>query len=183
MVIKRVTELDELQGIKDLQTANLKSRLGKDEIEKEGFVTAEYSLELLERMNATEPHIIAKDLDRVVGYALVATRSVIGGHPLLDDFFRQTDTLTYKGEALRDVNYVVVGQLCVAKDHRGQGLVKSMYGLFKDELAGKYPYCLTDVDEMNPRSLKAHLSSGYKVISTLEYGGSKWYIVIRDWNA
>jgi ribosomal protein S18 acetylase RimI-like enzyme len=183
MVIKRVTEKAELSGIKDLQTANLKSGLDKEEIEKEGFVTAEYSPELLARMNTTEPHIIAKDGDQVVGYALVATRSVIGGHPLLDDFFRQADTLIYKGTALCDVNYVVVGQLCVAKAYRGMGVVKKMYDLFKDELAHTYPYCMTDVDEMNPRSLKAHLSSGFEVISTLEYGGSKWYIVIRDWNA
>ena len=182
MIIKRVSAREEILGIKKLQTENLKTRLDLDEIEKEGFVTAEYTIEFLELMHGIEPSIIAKEDDNVVGYALVATRSIIGQHTLLDDLFHQIDKHSFNNVKLKDTDYVVVGQLCVGKSHRGQGLVQKMHAFYKDELSGKYAYCLTDVDEKNPRSVKAHLKSGFTILDTLTYDGSKWYIVIWDWN-
>ncbi len=182
MVIKRVSHYEELLGIKELQTSNLKSLLTETEIEKEGFVTAEYSIPFLERMNALQPSIIAKEGDRVVGYALVATKALYGSHDLLDDLFRQIDKQTFKGVSLQQTNYVVVGQLCVAKSHRGLGVVQKMYDFYRQELSDQYTYLITDVVDQNPRSVKAHLKAGFEIIGSLDYGGSRWHIVLWDWN-
>ena len=62
---------------------------------------------------------------------------------------------------------MVVGQLCVAKNYRGLGLVQQMYQHFKKSLSGEYDYCITDVAENNPRSLKVHLKTGFQVINTI----------------
>jgi len=182
MTIKRVSDPSEIIGIKDLQTSNLKSLLTEDEIQKEGFVTAEYTLAFLERMNGIEPSIIAVDGDRVVGYALVATKALYGAHDLLDDLFRQINLLTFKGVSLQESNYVVVGQLCVAKSHRGQGIAQKMYDFYRQELSDRYTYLITDVVDQNPRSVKAHLKAGFEIIGSLDYGGSRWFIVLWDWN-
>jgi ribosomal protein S18 acetylase RimI-like enzyme len=183
MIIKRVSDKTEIRSIKALQTSNLKSNLTEAEILQEGFVTASYSLELLEQMHRIEPAIIAKDGDAVVGYALAVTKALYGQHGLLDDLFAQIDAHHYKGQALANVNYVVVGQLCVAKTHRGRGLVQKLYGFFREALSTKYPYLITDVDEKNPRSVKAHIKTGFEIIGTLHYGGSNWHIVLWDWNS
>ena len=181
IIIKRVTELEELQGIKKLQDANLLNNMGKEESDKEGFLSADYSMEFLEKMHDACPSIIAKDRDRVVGYALVAIKEVRNHHDLLADLFNTIDTHSYKNNPLKDEKYVVVGQLCVAKDYRGQGLTKRLYNHFRECLSNDYYYCLTDVAIANNRSLAAHLSTGFVVISSISYGGIAWNIVLWDW--
>lgn len=181
MVIKRVTDQAEIIGIKALQNSNLKSSLTEAEMIQEGFLTASYSLEFLEQMHQLEPAVVAKDGDVVVGYALAVTKALYGHHDLLNDLFTQIDAHRYKGQLLADVDYVVVGQLCVAKTHRGMGLVQKLYGFFQTALSNKYPFLITDVDEKNPRSVKAHLKTGFEIIGTLNYGGSDWHIVLWDW--
>jgi hypothetical protein len=56
-----------------------------------------------------------------------------------------------------------------------------MYEYFKDCLSIQYDYCITDVASDNPRSLKAHLKTGFTVIDSLNYGGISWNIVLWDW--
>ena len=175
--------LHHLQQIKALQTENLKGFLSKTEQEKEGFVTAEYSLKLLEEMHHQNPAIIATQNGKLVGYALVITRQFLGNHALLDDLIQNIDSLEYNGKKLQQVSYVVVGQLCVAKAVRGQGLGQGLYKHFKVCYGDSYLYCITDVDKNNPRSLKTHLAVGFNVIGNLSYGGAQWDIVLWDWNA
>lgn len=182
MIITRAGTAEEIAGIKELQNKNLKSNLTAAEIVQEGFVTAEYSIAFLEEMNTIEPAIIAKDGDDVVGYALVATKAIIGKHDLLDDLFNNINTIIYEGKLLAEIDYVLVGQLCVCKKYRGQGLVQQLYQFFKASFHKKYTYCLTDVDENNPRSVKAHLKTGFTILNTFHYGNSNWHIVIWDWN-
>lgn len=183
IVIKRVSENDELVGIAHLQALNLRKNIDADTAMSQGFLTAEYTLEYLKAMNDVSPSIIAKDGDKVVGYALVATKEVRNGHDLMADLFNVIDTKSYKGQLLKEVNYVVVGQLCVGEGYRGQGLVKSMYDFYRDCYAAEYEYLITDVAQANTRSLKAHKKSGFEVIDTLVYGGIGWDIVLWDWRS
>jgi hypothetical protein len=82
--IKRVSTLLEIEGIKSLQSLNLKTNLSKEERMLEGFLTAEYSIDFLIQMHQTEPSIIAKDGDKVVGYALATKKSVRRHRKLLE---------------------------------------------------------------------------------------------------
>jgi len=181
VVIKRVSEKDELVGIVQLQALNLRKNIDSDTALSQGFLTAEYTLEYLKAMHDASPSIIAKDGDAVVGYALVTTKEVKNGHDLVADLFNVIDTKTYKGQLLKEVNYVVVGQLCVGEGYRGQGLVKRLYDHFCDCLSSEYEYLITDVAQANTRSLNAHKKSGFQVIDTLVYAGIGWDIVLWDW--
>ena len=181
VIIGRANNDSDLIGIKNLQQLNLRKNLNESTASAQGFLTAEYTLEYLKEMNDASPSIIAKDGDKVVGYALVATKEVRNGHDLMADLFNVIDTKTYKGQLLKEVNYVVVGQLCVAEAYRGQGLVKRLYDYYRDCLASEYEYLITDVAQANTRSLNAHKKSGFQVIDTLVYGGIGWDIVLWDW--
>lgn len=179
--IKLVSEFSELEGIKTLQEENLKKNLSAIEAEAEGFVTAEYSIEFLQTLHEKSPPVIAKDGSRVIGYALVAVKSIRDQHALLADLFHSIDEIVYKGRQLKNTDYVVVGQLCIAKEYRGLGLVQLMYQHFRSTLSDRFEYCLTDIAYNNPRSLKAHLKNGFIVVDTLHYGGISWDIVLWDW--
>lgn len=180
--IQRVKNDAEIEGIRLLQKENLKKLISAEQAAQEGFVTAEYSFEFLKFMNEASPSIIAKEGNKVVGYALVALQSTYGWHPLLDSLFDEVNKLSYNNILLKNTNYVLVGQLCVSKNYRGQGLVQKMYGYFKLALHKKYTYCITDVAQDNPRSIKAHLKTGFEIIHSIGYGGAPWNIVLWDWN-
>lgn len=182
MIIKRVSTEDEIVAIKKLQSLNLKSSLSEDEMEAQGFVTAAYSIDFLKEMHDIEPAIIAKDKEDIVGYALVATKAVMGKHHLLNDLFKNINAIEYAGVCLDKIDYVIVAQLCVDKNYRGHGLAQKLYQFFRTSLHQKYIYCLTDVDEKNARSIRAHLKTGFTVLNTFAYGDSNWHIVIWDWN-
>jgi len=181
VIIKRVTEDWEIEGIKALEEANNLVNISTEEKEKEGFVTASYSLELLRKMNEIQPSIIAIHEKKVVGYAMVTDKELYGQHTLLDSLFDALVDMNYQGKKLGESKVVLVGQLCVAKPFRGQGLVSKMYDFFKDCLINQYDYCVTDISEANPRSIRAHEKCGFKIINTLEYEGVKWHIVMWDW--
>lgn len=180
--VTRVSSQSEIIGIRDLQELNLKKNISSDEAVDQGFVTASYSIEYLKEMNAASPAIIAKDGDKVVGYALVATKDTRNGHDLIESLFDAIDKSEYNGKLLRDVNYVVVGQLCVAKEYRGQDLAQKLYGHFRECLSKEFSYLVTDIAQSNSRSLKAHKKRGFQVINKLMYDGFEWDIVLWDWN-
>ncbi len=179
--VKRVSDIWELQGIKGLQEVNLSRNISSDEATREGFLTASYTIDFLEEMHRDEPSIIAKVDDEVVGYALVSTKKMRSRHDLLEGLFNVIDNCVYNHQSLSEINYIVVGQLCVAKNFRGQGLVQRLYGHFKDCLHDQYDYLVTDVAKDNIRSLKAHQKTGFQVISELKYGGLDWNVVLWDW--
>lgn len=179
--VTRVSNPSEIIGIRDLQALNLKQNITADEAIEQGFLTAAYTIEYLEEMNAASPSIIAKDGEKIVGYALVATKDIRKGHDLIEGLFDAIDACEYNGKLLRDVKYVVVGQLCVAKEYRGQDLVQKLYGHFRDCLSNEFTYLVTDVAKANVRSLKAHKKRGFQVINELMYGGFGWDIVLWDW--
>jgi len=166
-----------------LQALNLKQNITAEEAIDQGFLSAAYTIEYLQEMNSASPSIIAKYGDKVIGYALVATKDNRKGHDLLEGLFDAIDKCEYNGKLLRDVNYVVVGQLCVAREFRGQNLVQELYGHFRDCLSNEFTYLVTDVAQANIRSLKAHKKRGFQVINELMYGGFGWDIVLWDWNA
>lgn len=181
VLIKRVSEDWEIEGIKALEEENNLTNISKEESDIEGFVTASYSLSLLRKMNEIEPSIIALHGNKVIGYAMVTNQELYGQHSLLDSLFDVLENMDYRGKKLGEAKVVLVGQLCVAKPYRGQGLVPKMYDYFKECLINQYDYCVTDISEANPKSIRVHEKCGFKIIDTLSYEGVKWHIVMWDW--
>jgi GNAT superfamily N-acetyltransferase len=179
--ITRVSSLNDIIGIKHLQELNLRQHISAQESIDHGFLTASYTIEYLQEMNLACPSIIAKEGNKVIGYALVTTKKVRYGHDLVEDLFDAIDKSEYNGKSLSDINYVVVGQLCVAKEYRGQDLTQKLYGHFRDCLSNEFSYLVTDVALANTRSLRAHEKRGFQVINQLIYGDLKWNIVLWDW--
>jgi ribosomal protein S18 acetylase RimI-like enzyme len=181
ITIGRVTKVSEIENIRILQNQNLRENISTLEAKEQGFLTASYTIDFLTVMHQKEPAIIAKDGDNVVGYALVAVQSIRKEHDLIDELFSAIDAISFNGMPMVSANYVVVGQLCVAKDYRGLGLVQKMYNHFRECLKDTYAYCATDVAQANVRSLKAHKKTGFQVAGTLTYADIPWDIVVWDW--
>ena len=173
-----------LLGILDLQRRNLATNLQEDEIRSQGFVTVLHSIEDLRKMNAIEQHVIAVDNDQVVAYLLAMTQSSRNDIPVLVPMFDMIETIVFQGQPLSASSYIVVGQACVDRLYRGQGVFDAIYEQYARCFQSRYRYVITEIDAMNTRSLRAHSRVGFKTIHVYTTSsGVTWHIVLWDWNA
>ena len=135
---QRISNTYQLEQVLQLQQKNLVAKLDSHEQRVEGFVTVRPRIELLEKMNCACPHIIATDVDTVVGYALVMLPSFRNEIPLLKSMFEAADRL------LAGSNYEAMGQICIENAYRGRGLFRGMYQFCKNELQHSFDGVLTE---------------------------------------
>lgn len=178
----KLTETEaELQGILDLQRINLLGEISEKEKAEQGFVTVRHSMELLKSMHSIEPHIIAKDVNHVVGYVLAMTKHSKDSVPVLIPMFTQFDRLNFGGKLLSAYNYLVIGQICVDKEYRGQGIFDKMYDLYRNSFSRRYDFAITEIAISNSRSLRAHQRIGFETIHKFSDATQDWAIVAWDW--
>jgi len=171
---------DDLKAILALQKANLKENINLLEAETQGFVTCNHSFEVLKLMNHPYPHIIAKNNQKLAGYALIMSKSHSDKVPEIVSMFTQINQLSYKSKALKDANYVVMGQICVAKNFRGKGVFTSLYETMFAALKPHFTYIITSIATSNKRSVKAHQKVGFKGILTFTDEIEEWVLVLKD---
>lgn len=182
MTITAATTSDHLQGIIALQRANLPKYISKREKEEEGFVTCEHTLEQLERMNKPHGHTIAINQGQVIGYVLTMTRECRDEVAVLKPMYKIIDALSYHEQSVLTTGYVVMGQVCIRKGYRGQGLFAALYEGMRERLSPYYPLCITEVSQHNVRSLKAHANQGFELLHRYTApDGHPWDIIVWAW--
>ncbi len=177
-----ITTDAELEQILELQACNLPQSITSDELADQGFVTVQHDLDLLKRINDLEQGILIRDDEEVIGYVLAMTNALRDSVPILVSMFDTFDQLTYKSKQLNAYRYIVVGQICIAKAYRGQGLFDEAYAAYRDLLSPKYDFTITEIALRNQRSLRAHQRIGFEIIH--EYTspeGEHWAIVVWEW--
>src|SRR5262245_15159338 len=116
----------ELSQILQIQQENLRDHISESEKQSQGFVTLQHTPELLQLFQDLAHIIIVKDGDKVAGYALVMLRECRQLIPALEPMFATLDTLLWKQRPVNDYRFYIMGQICVAKEYRGQGLVEML---------------------------------------------------------
>lgn len=178
------TSENDLHGILKLQKKNLPQNLNHQEKEIQGFVTVDHDFETLKNLHEIEPHIIAKDGEKIVGYVLTMTKKSRQEIPLLFPMFEFFDQAIYRGKPVSEYNYMLVGQVCVAKEYRGKGVFSALYQTYKNTYKNNYDFAITEVAASNPRSLRAHEKKGFTVeFSYTSPDGTEWLVILLDWNS
>lgn len=177
------TEAD-LMGILALQTQNLSRNLPSEVQQAQGFVTLQYTLSQMQQMHKLGPSVIAKDGDRVVGYAITAMPGALAFVPELESLFALLDTVPYEGQMLNMYPYYVVGQVCVDKDYRGQGIFDRLYQKHRAVYSDRFRLFITDISARNTRSLRAHERVGFRAVHSFHEpaAAEEWVVVVWDWN-
>lgn len=167
------TTISELQQILSLQLKNLNTNVSTGEKEQEGFVTVSHTLEQLSEMNAACQHIIAKDQDKVVGYALCMHRRFGNDIEVLKPMFMEIASVVPENDS-----YIVMGQICIAKEYRRRGIFRKLYETMKNAIQPQFKSIITEVDASNLRSLEAHYSVGFRDLKTYRADGQDWKLII-----
>lgn len=172
----------DLTGILALQRQNLAAALLPNEIQSQGFVTVVHELSDLEHLNLIERHVIAKEGGKIVAYLLAMTEASKHTIPVLRPMFTIFENLEIDGKPFQHFRYMVVGQVCVAKAYRGQGVFDACYAFYKERFRIKYDFAVTEIDATNLRSLAAHRRIGFKELHRYTAPDAKnWVIVWWDW--
>jgi GNAT superfamily N-acetyltransferase len=166
----------ELEQILDLQRANLARNLIVEEIAAQGFVTVEHTLEVLRRMHAIAPSIVARDGDALAGYALVMPVECRSFIPVLEPMFQRLGALGILGQS-----FYVMGQICVGKPWRGRGVFDLLYQAHRRHLRARWDFVVTEVATRNARSMRAHERVGFAVIDRYCDATDEWALLRWDW--
>jgi ribosomal protein S18 acetylase RimI-like enzyme len=177
-----VTGRADLERILALQADNLRSVVSAEDARREGFVTVAHTLDVLEAMHAIAPSIVARAGADLAGYALVMPVEARTLVPILEPMFRLFETLSWRGRPLGDTAYYVMGQICVARDHRGRGVVDAMYREHRARYADRYALCVTEIATRNERSMRVHARVGFEVVTTYRDETDEWAVVAWDWS-
>jgi L-amino acid N-acyltransferase YncA len=170
---------DYLHQILELQRKNLKINLSPLEIVKEGFVTLQYRFEVLKKMHEETPHLVVYTDDKVVGYALAMPRHYGHIFPELETMFRAIDAEMLNQMPEMGKDYLVMGQICIAKEFRGMGLFQQIYDVYLKKYKAQFGFVVTEIARMNTRSLTAHKKVGFQEVAThTEDDGVEWIICI-----
>lgn len=166
------TSEEELKQILHLQQRNLPVSVSEEEQKSDGFVTVQHDFEILKAMHDTCPHVLAKAGDAVIGYALCM-------HP---DFGERIEVLKpmFKELRLRSAskNSIIMGQVCIDKDYRKQGIFRNLYKMMKAKFLPPFSAIITEVDAKNERSLQAHYGVGFEDLGRYTAGGQEWVLII-----
>lgn len=171
-----------LHSILDLQRKNLPDNLSAETMRDEGFVTVVHDFPILKAMNDIHPHAIALDGDHVVGYALAMDRSFAKEIPFLVSLFERIDAHLLKSNPNASMNYIVMGQICINKNYRSQGIFPKMYKNLKVRLSDNYTSIFTDIACKNTRSIRAHQKVGFQSVEVFTVNEERWDIVEWQWN-
>ncbi len=162
-----------LDGILRLQRANLEASVGPDEAARDGFVTVVHTREILERMHAIAPSIVARAGGEVVGYALAMPLECGPLIPILEPMFRQFEALEHQGRPLLSHRVYVMGQrapIAAAACSMRSTPDTAHY-------AGRCDLLVTEVAVSNARSLVAHLRVGFITVGRYTGGNEEWEVV------
>jgi ribosomal protein S18 acetylase RimI-like enzyme len=171
----------DLKQILELQQQNLQRHISNEELLTQGFVTLQHDLATLTKMHELAPSVVVKDNDKVMGYALTMLKECRQLIPDLEPMFVVLDSTKWQGKSLADYNYYVMGQVCITKAFRGQGIFDQLYAHHKKIYQPRFDLLVTEIATRNHRSIRAHERIGFKTIRVHRDELDEWAIVAWDW--
>lgn len=177
-----VSNNNELLQIIALQQKNLIRSLTDAERKEQGFLTIEHDPDTLKKMHALAPSVIIKDEDTVVAYALTELKECRTFVPGLEPMFAVIESLHWNGKPLSHYSYYTMGQICIAKEYRGQGLFEKLYLYHKEIYQSRFNLFITEISTSNHRSLRAHEKLGFRTVQVHKDHLDEWALVVWDWN-
>jgi ribosomal protein S18 acetylase RimI-like enzyme len=177
-----VSDSSELQQILLLQKENLKQHVNNSEKQSQGFLTVEHTIDLLQQMHNLAPSIVVKDGEQLAGYALTMPTACKDLIPDLVSMFAHFNSLSWNGKPLSEFKYYAMGQICVRKSYRAQGVFDMLYQHHKEVYQDQFDFIITEISTSNPRSIRAHERVGFTFIDTFRDQIDEWAVVLWDWN-
>ncbi|MBL8299599.1 MAG: hypothetical protein JNN30_14780 [Rhodanobacteraceae bacterium] len=174
----------DVEQILALQAENHRDVVDALTAQREGFTSVRHEPSVLHAMNRAYPSVIATSGDVLAGYCLMMAQQFRAAVPLLDPMFALFDRLQWRGTPLAGhPRWFVMGQVCVARAFRGQGVFDGLYHTLREAYSAPFDFVLTEISQRNERSMRAHRRVGFETLHVYRdpAGDETWEVVVWDW--
>jgi predicted GNAT superfamily acetyltransferase len=158
--------------ILNLQSANYIANLSSHE-RAQGFLSAQFTPEQTSQLAKDLGTIVAVIDDQIVGFVCAFRNEFETGSPVIAKMLESYDCFTLEARPLRAFKSYIYGPVCIAREYRGQGLLRGLYEAQKKGLAGQFEIGVAFVSRSNPHSLDAHVKGlGMTEVGNFECQGN-----------
>jgi L-amino acid N-acyltransferase YncA len=173
----RIASPADLPAVMAIQNGNLHANLTEEE-RRDGFLSAAFTTEHFAQMAREVAVMVADDAGQICGYLCAGSREFHRQFPLLAAMIEQFPRVSFLGRPLASQNTFIYGPACVARSHRGRGLLRGLYDALRREVAGGYDAGVAFVAKDNARSLAAHADGlGMTIAGEFAFGGKQHWIL------
>jgi len=175
-MIYRNATVQDIPGVSELQQKYHVSTISAED-RVDGFVTTLFTHEQFKELIQAENGLaIACHGSMVIGYAMAASWQYWSAWPLFQHMIKDLPNTEYLGQRLSTDNSYQYGPICIDKDYRGTEVLPNLFEFSRSQMAGRYPILITFINQINPRSFKAHTDKlGLDVIKTFEFNSNQYY--------
>ena len=93
---------------------------------------------------------------------------------------RDRDRVVYKERPMKNAKYFIMGQICIQKEFRGQGIFQKLYKNLAKRLSVDFDFICTEIAARNLPSMKAHQKVGFIEIDRHSDNGEEWVVVALE---
>ena len=169
----------DIQEIAQLQEENLRTNLTADQMQ-DGYLSLGFSDEQFRAFNRDLGVVVAKAEGKVVGYCCVSSATFNAQFPILDQIVSGLSDYDIPGteEKPTETTTSIYGPACIAKDYRGQGVLKPLFDhAVTLSIAAGYAFCFSFVSIENQRSLVAHLKLPFQEVGTVSFNENEYSVI------
>jgi len=153
----------------------------KEEDKKDGFVTTSFSKEELKELIAQKGLFVAKEGNDVKAYVMSASWEFWSKWPMFAYMADNLLDFKYKNELVTAKNSYQYGPICIDKSVRGSDVLENIFKLAATNMAKRYDFLVTFVNQINPRSYRAHTKKlGLDIVCEFDYNNNKYWELCLD---
>jgi predicted GNAT superfamily acetyltransferase len=161
-----------------LQRANFVGNLSEEE-RREGFLSAEFSLEQVAEMAQDLGTTIATVDGDLVAFLCAFRNEFNHGSPVIAKMLDTYAVIKFDGKSLSSYNSYIYGPVCIHRDYRRRGLLRGLFEAQKEDLAGQFDVGVAFVSRSNAHSLNAHIAGlGMTEVGDFELNGNVYVILV-----
>jgi hypothetical protein len=172
------TDTADYGGILAIQARYLVGNLSPEE-RKDGFLSAEFSLEQIAAMASDLGIVAARSDGEVVGFMCASRMDFVPRPTILDSMLKCLDGVALDGRSPTEDPTFIYGPVCLDREYRGTGLLRQMFERLKKDFVSYYELGVAFVAVSNPRSLNAHVNGlGMTAAGLFDYGGNRYHALV-----
>lgn len=151
----RIATTHDIHQVMALQKQNLFANLS--ELEREdGFVTTPFTYAQIREIIGQKGLFVTEIEGNIIAYAFAGTWKYFSQWKIFKVMIASFPKLIFDGKRINTQNTFQYGPICIEKNHRGNGVLESIFEKMRLEMIKKYPISITFINKENKRSLFAH---------------------------
>ncbi len=173
----RLATTHDIHNVLALQKQNLFANL--TEIEREdGFVTTPFTYAQVREIIALKGLFVTEIDGEIIAYAFAGSWKYFSQWKMFKVMIASFPKLIFDGKRINTQNTFQYGPICIHKNHRGNGVLQSLFEKMRLDMLKKYPISITFINKENKRSLFAHTQKLYwEVIDEFQFN-NKTYLTL-----